>query len=80
MAPGLTSGQPFVSNFQGLVRTERCDEQARTERPPTPTRRARHAVDYADLHRRDTLNTSPPALMSVALSLVTPFLTRLVSR
>jgi len=39
-----------------------------------------NAVDYADLHRRDTLNTSPPALMSVALSLVTPFLTRLVSR
>jgi len=37
-------------------------------------------VDYADLGRRDTLNTDPPALMTTALDLVTPFLSRLVSR
>jgi hypothetical protein len=30
--------------------------------------------------RRDTLNSDPPALMTAALDLVTPFLTRLVSR
>lgn len=38
------------------------------------------AIDYADLRGRDTLNTDPPALMTAALGLVTPFLTRLVSR
>ena len=37
-------------------------------------------IDYADLGRRDTLNTDPPALMTTALNLVTPFLSRLVSR
>ena len=37
-------------------------------------------IDYADLLRRDTLNRDPPALMTAALDLVTPFLTRLVSR
>jgi hypothetical protein len=37
-------------------------------------------IDYADLRRRDSLNTDPPALMTTAFDLVTPFLTRLVSR
>lgn len=38
------------------------------------------SIDYPALRRRDTLNTDPPALMSTAFDLVTPFLTRLVSR
>lgn len=37
-------------------------------------------VDFEDLRRRDTLNAKPPALMATAFDLVTPFLTRLVSR
>jgi hypothetical protein len=37
-------------------------------------------IDYTDLLRRDTLNSDPPALMTAALDLVTPFLARLVSR
>ncbi len=37
-------------------------------------------IDYADLLRRDTLNSDPPALMTAALDLISPFLTRLVSR
>ncbi|HEY2203397.1 MAG TPA: hypothetical protein VGH99_02815 [Pseudonocardia sp.] len=37
-------------------------------------------VDYVDLRRRDTLNAKPPALMTTVLNLITPFLTRLVSR
>jgi hypothetical protein len=42
--------------------------------------KATRPIDYADLRRRDTLNTKPPALMAAALKLVAPFLTRLVSR
>jgi hypothetical protein len=37
-------------------------------------------LDVADLRRRDTLNASPPALMTTALDLIAPFLGRLVSR
>jgi len=37
-------------------------------------------LDYPALARQDTLNASPPALMSVAWDLITPFLTRLVTR
>jgi hypothetical protein len=37
-------------------------------------------VNYADLRRRDTLNSDAPALMTAAFDIVTPFLTRLVSR
>jgi hypothetical protein len=37
-------------------------------------------VDYAALRAQDTLNSRPPALMTAALNLVTPFLARLVSR
>jgi hypothetical protein len=36
--------------------------------------------DYAALRGRDTLNSDPPALMTTAFDLVTPFLNRLVSR
>ena len=36
--------------------------------------------DYAALRRRDALNSDPPALMTTAFDLVTPFLNRLVSR
>jgi hypothetical protein len=37
-------------------------------------------IDYADIRRRDTLNSRPPPLMTATLNLVAPFLTRLVSR
>jgi hypothetical protein len=37
-------------------------------------------VDFAALLRQDTLNESPPALMTTLLDLATPFLARLVSR
>jgi hypothetical protein len=37
-------------------------------------------LNYADLRAKDTLNTNPPALMSAALDVITPFLARLVSR
>lgn len=37
-------------------------------------------VDYARLLRRDPLNSDPPALMTAAFDLVTPFLSRFVSR
>jgi hypothetical protein len=37
-------------------------------------------ISYDDLARRDTLNSDPPALMTTALGLITPFLSRLVSR
>ena len=37
-------------------------------------------LDYTALASQDTLNASPPALMSVAWDLITPFLTRLVTR
>ena len=36
--------------------------------------------DYAALRGRDALNSDPPALMTAAFELVTPFLNRLVSR
>lgn len=37
-------------------------------------------VDYRGLRRADTLDANPPALMDTAWNIVTPFLTRLVSR
>jgi hypothetical protein len=37
-------------------------------------------VDFAALLRQDTLNQSPPALMTTVLDLATPFLARLISR
>lgn len=37
-------------------------------------------INYADLRTKDTLNTSPPALLTAALDLITPFLDRLVTR
>jgi hypothetical protein len=42
--------------------------------------KAANPIDYADLARRDTLNANPPALMTTALNLITPFMSRLVSR
>jgi hypothetical protein len=37
-------------------------------------------VDFAALRREDTLNQDPPALMTTAFDLATPFLARLVTR
>jgi hypothetical protein len=37
-------------------------------------------IDYGDLLAKDTLNAGPPALMTTAFDLITPFLMRLVSR
>jgi hypothetical protein len=37
-------------------------------------------IDFADLRTKDTLNTSPPPLLTTTLDLITPFLTRLVTR
>jgi lysophospholipase L1-like esterase len=37
-------------------------------------------VDFAALRRKDTLNSSPPALLDKVLGLISPFMTRLVSR
>lgn len=42
--------------------------------------RAADPVDFAALRAADTLNTDPPALMTSALELLSPILTRLMSR
>jgi hypothetical protein len=73
----------------------RSDEVARVVQPPAAALGARLGPVRPDegehdvgrrrpgrsrRGRRDTLNTDPPALMTAAFDLVTPFLDRLVSR
>jgi hypothetical protein len=69
---GLDGVHPTTSGYAVLAGAvlEVLTDAGLAARPP----------DYAALRRRDTLNSNPPALMTTALDLVTPFLTRLVSR
>jgi hypothetical protein len=69
---GLDAIHPSTSGY-GVVAQALLDLLAGAGVPTTP-------IDFAGLRRRDTLNTDPPALLSGMLGLLSPFLTRLVSR
>jgi hypothetical protein len=70
---GLDAVHPTTSGY-AVVAGAVLDVLAAAGVAPT------NPIDYADLRRRDTLNADPPALMTAALGLISPFLTRLVSR
>jgi hypothetical protein len=70
---GLDGVHPTVSGYAVLTGAVLDVLAAAGVAPKNPP-------DYAALRGRDTLNSDPPALMTTAFDLVTPFLNRLVSR
>ena len=70
---GLDGVHPTVSGYAVLTGAVLDVLAAAGVAPKNPP-------DYAALRRRDALNSDPPALMTTAFDLVTPFLNRLVSR
>jgi hypothetical protein len=70
---GLDAIHPTVSGY-GIMAQALLDVITAGDPEPTPE------LDFAALRAKDTLNTSPPALLNSVLSLLEPFLTVMLTR